>query len=125
MLDPRPRRDEPETSDHDVELARARIRELFAAALEAVEPARAVRDTLDWRDGCLVVGDATLPDAGGVHVVAVGKAAVAMTQGALEVRRRAIVSGDVITKEGHARSALPPNDCGCTKPDIPFRTSEA
>ena len=61
----------------------ARIRELFFAALAAVEPARAVRNWLEWHDGCLVVGDKTLPAPKGVHVVAVGKAAVAMTQGAL------------------------------------------
>jgi glycerate 2-kinase len=108
VLNPRPRLDPTDTRNHDLELARARILELFFAALEAVEPARAVRDALDWRDGSLVVGDVTLPSRGGVHVVAVGKAAVAMTQGALESVDGAIVSGDVITKEGHAGAPLPP-----------------
>jgi hydroxypyruvate reductase len=104
-----PRRDETQTSARDAGLGRVRIRELFAAALEAVEPACAVRNTLDWRDGCLIIGDNTLPDARRVHVVAIGKAAVAMTQGALEAVNGIIASGDVITKEGHAAAPLPPN----------------
>ena len=106
MLDPRPRPDS--TESHDLDVARARIHELFFAALKAVDPARAVRDTLDWHDGCLVVEDRNLPSPDGVHVVAVGKAAVAMTQGALEAVNGFIVSGDVITKEGHAGAPLPP-----------------
>jgi hydroxypyruvate reductase len=108
VLNPRPRLDSTNTGNHELDLARARIRELFFAALEAVEPARAVRDTLDWRDGSLVVGNVALPSPEGVHLVAVGKAAVAMTQGALEAVDGAIVSGDVITKEGHAAAPLPP-----------------
>jgi hydroxypyruvate reductase len=108
VSDPCPRRDKTESSGHDFEFARALIRKLFSAALQAVEPARAVRDTLAWRDGCLVVEDKTLPAANRVHVIAVGKAAVAMTQGALEAVNGIIVSGDVITKEGHAGVPLPP-----------------
>jgi len=41
--------------------------------------------------------------------MAVGKAAVAMTRGALEALNGIIVSGDVITKEGHATAPLPPD----------------
>jgi hydroxypyruvate reductase len=66
-----------------------------------------VRKGLGWQDHCLVVAGKTLQAPQGVHVIAVGKAAVAMTQGALEVLRGNIVSGDVITKEGHARAPLP------------------
>jgi glycerate 2-kinase len=109
VLDPHPRRDPTETSDHELDLARSRVQELFLAALEAVEPARAVRNTLAYRDGRLMVGDRALPVAKGVHVVAVGKAAVAMTQGALEAVGGTIVSGDVITKEGHTTAPLPPD----------------
>jgi hydroxypyruvate reductase len=43
----------------------------------------------------------------GVHIVAVGKAAVPMTRGALDVLDGVVVSGDVITKEGHADAPLP------------------
>jgi hydroxypyruvate reductase len=42
-----------------------------------------------------------------VHVVAIGKAAVAMTRGALDALGMAVLSGDVITKEGHAEKSLP------------------
>src|SRR5215210_3220590 len=79
--DQHPRRDSTETRDRELDLVRARIRELFYAALQAVDPARAVRDALDVGDGCLIVGDETIRDTSTVHVVAVGKAAVAMTQG--------------------------------------------
>jgi hydroxypyruvate reductase len=89
-------------------MARARIRELFFAALNAVEPARAVRKRLDWHDDCLVVAGKTLPAPLGVHVVAVGKAAVAMAEGASEALPDVIVSGDVITKDSHVRVVLPP-----------------
>jgi glycerate 2-kinase len=109
VLDPRPLHYPHEPSDRDLELARARVRELFSAALKAVEPARAVRNGLGWHDDCLVVNEKSLKAPKGVHVVAVGKAAVAMTQGALEALNGIIVSGDVITKEGHARAPLPPS----------------
>jgi glycerate 2-kinase len=97
-----------EPHDDELELARAQVRELFFAALEAVEPTRAVQDRLDWHDEALVVGGRSLGAPKGVHVVAVGKAAVAMTQGALKALDGNVVSGDVITKEGHAGGALAP-----------------
>ena len=103
------RRDRAESVDRDLDRERARVRELFFAALEAVEPARAVREGLAWDESCLVVEGDGLPALKGVHVVAVGKAAVAMTQGALEALNGNIVSGDVITKEGHAKAPLPPS----------------
>src|SRR5829696_612010 len=108
VLDPYPRHDPTEISDRHLDLTRSLVQELFLAALEAVEPARAVRTTLAYRDGRLIVGDKLLPVARGVHVMAVGKAAVAMTRGALEALNGIVVSGDVITKEGHA-APLPPD----------------
>jgi glycerate-2-kinase len=131
-------------SDEALARARETVRQLFAAALQAVDPARAVRSALAVDDGSISVrgnlwtpGDAlratdaamgrgtacrapTTPDQreergqtltieapAGVHVMAVGKAAVAMTRGALAALDGAIVSGDVITKDGHADGALP------------------
>jgi glycerate 2-kinase len=67
-----------------------------------------VRTRLNWQDDFLVVAGETVRAPLGVHVVAVGKAAIAMTQGALQALGDVIVSGDVITKEGHATAALPP-----------------
>jgi glycerate 2-kinase len=67
-----------------------------------------VRTRLNWQDDFLFVAGETVRAPLGVHVVAVGKAAIAMTQGALQALGDVIVSGDVITKEGHATAALPP-----------------
>jgi glycerate 2-kinase len=108
VLDPRRSSDRAESVYRDLDRERARVRQLFFAALEAVEPARAVREGLAWHETCLVVKGAGLPALKGVHVVAVGKAAVAMTRGALEALNGNIVSGDVITKEGHAKVPLSP-----------------
>src|SRR5215216_1376145 len=108
VRDQRPVRHPSESRDRDLEPARARVRELFFAALDAVEPSRAVRKLLEWHDDCLVVASETLRAPLGVHVVAVGKAAVAMAQGSVEALHEAIVSGDVITKDGHAKGLLPP-----------------
>jgi glycerate 2-kinase len=108
VLNPRPSRHQSDPGDRVLELARARVRELFFAALDAVEPARVVRKSLDWRHDCLVVAGETLPAPLGVHVVAVGKAAIAMTRGALEVLHDVVVSGDVITTDGQDRALLPP-----------------
>jgi glycerate 2-kinase len=95
----------PETTA--IERARQMVHQLFAAALSAVEPSRAVRRVLSYRDDELQIGDARVPAPGRITIVAIGKAAVAMTQGALEALDTAIVSGDVITKEGHVNSRLP------------------
>ncbi len=83
------------------ESAHDEIRAMFAAAVAAVEPARAVERALQRNGDSLRVDDALLSIAGGVHVVAVGKAAVAMTLGAIRALGDAIISGDVITKDGH------------------------
>ena len=91
----------------DIDLGRAMTRVLFDAALHAVEPARAVAVALDFRAGSIIAGETAVPASLGVHVVAVGKAAVPMTQGALQVLDGQIRSGDVITKEGHANDVLP------------------
>src|SRR5215213_1061843 len=108
VSDPRRSSDRAESVYRDLDRERARVRELFFAALEAVEPTRAVREGLAWDETSLVVNGAGLPALKGVHVVAVGKAAVAMTRGALEALNGNIVSGDVITKVGHAKVPLSP-----------------
>ncbi|HLL50573.1 MAG TPA: DUF4147 domain-containing protein [Thermomicrobiales bacterium] len=91
----------------DIEQGRNTVRALFEAALRAVNPARAVTENLAWRDGCLRVSDIAVPAPFGVHIVAVGKAAVPMTRGALDVLDGVVVTGDVVTKEGHADAPLP------------------
>jgi hydroxypyruvate reductase len=91
------------------------VLQLFAAAVAAVDPAHAVESTLTWHDGMLQVDGKAIAIPAGVHVIAVGKAAVAMTRGALDVLGDAIVSGEVITKDGHVDAPLPSR----------FRVSEA
>jgi hydroxypyruvate reductase len=80
---------------------------LFGAALTAVEPRSAVRGSLAYDEKTLFVQGDALRAPSGVHVVAVGKAAVAMTRSAFDAIGDAIISGDVITKEGHVDESLP------------------
>jgi hydroxypyruvate reductase len=91
----------------NVERGRETIRRLFDAALAAVAPEQAVRSAIASRDDAVVVGDSAISLRTGIHIVAVGKAAAAMTRGALDVLGSAVVSGDVITKEGHVTESLP------------------
>ena len=90
-----------------IDHARQTVNQLFSAGLESVEPSRAVRSALSSRDGEVLVGDARVSAPGGIYIVAVGKAAVRMTQGALDVLGSSVASGDVITKEGHVDASLP------------------
>jgi hydroxypyruvate reductase len=86
---------------------RQTVNRLFSAALDAVAPSQAVRSALSFRDGEVLIGDARVSAPGGIYIVAVGKAAVRMTQGALEALGSSVVRGDVITKEGHVNATLP------------------
>jgi hydroxypyruvate reductase len=90
-----------------IEAARETVHRLFAAALKAVDPALAVRHVLKLRDGALDVGGARIDVSGDIIMVAVGKAATAMTEGALAVLGPSVAGGHVITKEGHVDSAPP------------------
>ena len=87
--------------------ARAVVREIFDATVLEVDPERAVRGSLSLGDDSLAVGESRLPRPDRVHIVAVGKAAVAMTRGALAGLEGIAVTGDVITKDGHVDARLP------------------
>jgi glycerate 2-kinase len=89
------------------ECAHDDIRAMFAAAVAAAEPSQAVEQALRRDGDALHVDDAVFSIARGVHLIAVGKAAVAMTLGAFRALGDAIISGDVITKDGHAKDELP------------------
>lgn len=93
--------------DPELERARATIARLFESALAASDPERAVRDALVWNGQDLIVDGQRLAAPEGVHIVAVGKAAAAMTAGALAALGTAVVSGVIVTKDGHADRALP------------------
>lgn len=94
-------------TDQELKDAAETVMDLFGAALQAVDPSRAVRSALAYRDGMLRIGDTNLRAPNGVHIVAIGKAAVAMTRGALDALEGTTITGDVITKEGHADVELP------------------
>lgn len=69
---------------------------IYQAALAAVNGHRCVKQYLSAH-----------PIKGAVHVIAVGKAAMSMASGALEVLKDNIVKGLVITKHGHDFPPLP------------------
>lgn len=71
------------------------LERLFSAALERVGGRPAVRHALE-RD----------PPEGPVHVLAIGKAASAMAQGALDAADEQVQTGLVITKHGHLGRAI-------------------
>lgn len=70
--------------------------DIYAAALSRVGGAEAVSAAL-----------AAEPLAGPVRLVAIGKAAAAMAEGAVQVLGPAIEAGLVITKHGHGKASLP------------------
>lgn len=79
------------------------LTQILAAALEAVDPAQAVRRALQ-RDGntVLVAGRAyTLPESARVIVVGAGKAGAPMARAAYEALGDRIAGGLVVVKEGH------------------------
>lgn len=93
-------------------LRRAHLETIRAAAVEAVEPARAVARFLS-RDGDLLrSGDAEtrLAPGGSVRLVAAGKAAAAMAEAASAVLGERLERGVLVTKHGHLGGrTLPPS----------------
>jgi glycerate 2-kinase len=83
-------------------LARDLIRRWYTTALSAVEPRAAVRRILRRDEETLTVGhEAIALRQGRIIVLAIGKAAVGMAQGAVDSLDDGIDSGVVLTKYGH------------------------
>lgn len=80
------------------------------AALQAVDPARAVRQYLELDGEELVVGDRrwSLANRAHVYLVAVGKAAIPMAEAVVALLGSHLARGLVITKYGHAAGAALP-----------------
>ncbi|MBK9943393.1 MAG: glycerate kinase [Kouleothrix sp.] len=77
------------------------LAEVMAAALEAADPAAAVRAHLR-RDGAAIeVGDRRYEQAGRVLLVGGGKAAAPMAQAALAILGERVSAGVLVTKDGH------------------------
>ena len=87
------------------ERARALIEAAYWAAVEEVDPLIAVLDTIDMFDGYALFDGTRVELPAGVVVVAIGKAAVTMTQGAVQALGDEITSGIAITKDGHSGDA--------------------
>ncbi|MGC4189642.1 MAG: DUF4147 domain-containing protein [Thermomicrobiales bacterium] len=90
--------------------ARELIAAMFAAGIASADPRAAVRNHLSCADGVLRVGERAIALGDGrVVALAVGKAAVPMASGLLDVLGGRIDTGIVLTKDGHvpADAALP------------------
>lgn len=85
----------------------ASVHRWFGAALAAVEPAAAVRRALACAAEGVRVGGEWLDVGGRMVLLSVGKAAVAMARGAVEVCGDRLDEGVVITKDGQATAGLP------------------
>lgn len=80
------------------------VRRWFDAAVEVADPRRAVRDHMSLRGGELQVDGQRVPvhERGQVVVIAIGKAASGLAQGARDVLGDRIDRGVILTKYGHA-----------------------
>jgi glycerate 2-kinase len=88
--------------------SRRAILDAFEAALDAARPDQAVRRVLvTGPSGELQIHGRSLGHVQPVEAIAIGKAAVAMMSGALDVLGDNIARGFVITKDGHIDRELP------------------
>ena len=86
-----------------------RIQHWYRAALKVVEPKAAVAGAMLWDGETLVVDGRSIPVAvdARVIVIAIGKAAAAMAEGAIGVLGDRIDDGIVLTKYGHRGIEIP------------------
>ncbi len=87
------------------------VARIMSAALNAVDPAEAVRRSLQREESGLRAGGFVWqpPKSGRVYLVAAGKASIPMTKAAAEIARPWLSAGIAITKRGQAGgAALPP-----------------
>ena len=107
----------------DLASAQQTVRELFAAAIAAVDVRAAVRRAISVEGDRLVIADAelelSLADTGRIIVVGVGKAAAAMACAAEEALGDRVSAGLALTKYGCAvpTRAIPVREAGHPTPD--------
>ena len=80
--------------------ARARLEELFSAALEAVDPARAVEGAVCWNGDRIEIAGELLEPGARLVVLAVGKAAGTMARALEAVVGDRIAAGLVVVPDG-------------------------
>jgi glycerate 2-kinase len=86
----------PTTYSHEHNL----IRRVYGESLRSVEPRQAVRSAIEHHWKSLAVDGRTV-------VIAIGKAAPAMAQGALDALEDRIDTGIILTKHGHVDAPVP------------------
>lgn len=76
------------------------IQRLIGTALMSADARRAVREALVWKENTLCIGRETFPviAANRIRLVAIGKAALAMTRGAVDILGENISDGILVTK---------------------------
>lgn len=87
------------------ERAHRLIERWFREALQAVDPRRSVQRSLEWDGANLRVAgrEVDIREGARLVVIAIGKAAPDMAQGAVDVLGERIDDGFILTKEGHPR----------------------
>ena len=91
------------------------LAEIMAAALQAVDPAQAVRANLRRDGDAIVVGARRYAGVERVVVVGSGKARVPMALAACDILGEYVSAGLVVTKEGHL-DGLQIADCTIMNP---------
>jgi hydroxypyruvate reductase len=82
---------------------REQARNIFDAALRAVDPEKAIRNHITLADGVLTVGDKKLPlsDYKRIFVVGAGKATAPMAQAVEDLLGQHVSDGVIVVKDGH------------------------
>lgn len=87
--------------------ARALIAEMFAAGIASADPRTAVRDRVRLDGDLLRIGEQDVPICTGkIIALAIGKAAIPMAQGLVDVLGDRIDAGIVLTKDGHVQPGV-------------------
>jgi hydroxypyruvate reductase len=91
------------TNKHMTGSLRQQAREIFHAALRAVDPEEAIFNHVKIADGVLTVGEGTFPlkDYNRIFVVGAGKADAPMAQAVERLLGHHISDGIIVVKDGH------------------------
>lgn len=87
-----------------------RIAQMLAAALEAVEPARAVANAIHRQGERLTIGgqDYDLDEFEQIYLIGAGKASAPMSRAAAQILGARLTCGVIITKDGHRETGRLP-----------------
>ncbi|MGH2551425.1 MAG: glycerate kinase type-2 family protein [Thermomicrobiales bacterium] len=94
--------------NQSIAIARPVIEQIYAAALAAADPRLAVRCAIVLDNRTITIAGRSFGPETAVVIVAIGKAAVTMAQGALDVLGDRVIRGIAITKDGHSNGVVLP-----------------